>query len=114
MAVALELLVFKVQRLVAHRRSLPHISGLLPAAAGVHRAVIDRTLEREVFPFGARIAIFSFTLSTVYARKFSKLFSHDSLAFMLSTFSVGIVAAPLAAIDPARARPAISAETARG
>ena len=53
-AVTLQLLVFKVQRLVTHRRSLPHVSGLLPAAAGMHRAIIERTLEREVFPFGAR------------------------------------------------------------
>src|SRR3954466_2279263 len=53
-AVTLELLVFKVQRLMAHRGGLPHVSGLLPAAAYVRGAVVDCALEGVIFPFSAR------------------------------------------------------------
>src|SRR4051812_11141613 len=80
MAVALELLVFKVQRLVTHRRSLPHISGLLPATANVPAAIVNRALEGKIFPLGALDAdielhfihrVRSQVLKTLLARFFS-------------------------------------------
>src|SRR5204863_8074412 len=62
MPVPLKLLVFEVQRLMAHGRGLPHVCSLFPTAAFELLAVIDRTLEGIILALGPTNANVQFHL----------------------------------------------------